>query len=111
MPRRSHNACGQSFHMAIEPRPSCRNTASGAVGRCKPTQRYSIVRGPREAVAGSSANALAFMASMISLASGLRRILLAQAKALDLAGRGLGQIVDEQDVARILVRREPRLYE
>ena len=36
---------------------------------------------------------------------------LAQAEALDLAGRGLRQLVDELERARVLVRREPLLDE
>ena len=36
---------------------------------------------------------------------------LAQPEALDLAGRGLRQLGDELDLARVLVRRQPVLDE
>src|SRR5207244_2246928 len=85
--------------------PSCRNTTTGWDEAGTPTQAYSRrSSAPRQSM---RANCGALVAMRI--AASVRRA--AQAEALDLAGRGLRQVVDEHDLARVFVRRQRGLDE
>src|SRR5688572_7962967 len=102
--------------MATEPRPSCRKTISGAAASStrshwcsmrtvRPCQASSAKRVPVMGHPPAARDPAAREERRLG-AAGRRRsrllLPLAQAEALDLAGGGLGQLVDELDEARVL---------
>ena len=102
----SQNARGKSFHIEIEPRPSCRKTTTGASLRGAPTHSYSMLAcaRPRQ----SSARDAASSGDRSRSRAAPSPLALAQAEALDLAGRRLRQLVDELDRRAGTCRRASR---
>src|SRR3546814_6485934 len=90
----------------MQPSPSCSMTMTGsAASRSRgPAQRYSTRPPGRSTWCRPVPVAASFIRA---LSSGK----VSQFKALDLAGRGLWQFVDEFDPARIFVGRQPFLDE